>query len=158
MPVYTAPWGRCTGLDGGPQLCHPSLSAQRVLYYERRRKKKRGRKWGGHYGVCPFAPLFSLDLWQILCDPPRFEGELEFGSPWVAGSAEAAAAAAVVPPASSADIAGNAAAGTLETGPSVLVTMLGCKGRDFPYHTWVAGSPLGEPRGSVGCNTGKSQA
>lgn len=130
MPVYTAPWGRCTGLDGGPQLCHPSLSAQRVLYYERRWKK-----WGVHYGVCPFAPLFSLALWQILCDPPRVEGEQEFGSPWVAGSAEAAAAAAVVPPASSADIAGNAVAGTLETGPSVLVTMLGCKGRDFPYHT-----------------------
>lgn len=116
------------------------------------------RKWGVHYGGCPFAPLFSLDLWQILCDPPRFVGELEFGSPWVAGSVEAAAAAAVVPPASSADIAGNAAAGTLETGPSVLVTMLGCKGRDFPYHTLVAGSPLVELQGSVGCNMGKSQA
>lgn len=156
MPVYTAPWGQCTGLDGSPQLCHPSHSAQRVLYYERRRKRR--RKWGVLFGGCPFAPLFSLDLWQILCDPPRVEGALEFGSPWVAGSAEAAAAAAVVPPASSVDIAGNAAAGTLETGPSVLVTMLGCMGRDFPYHTLVAGSPLEEPQGSVGNNTGKSQA
>lgn len=81
-----------------------------------------------------------------------------FGSPWVAGSVEAAAAAAVVPPASSADIAGNAAAGTLETGPSVLVTMLGCKGRDFPCHTLVVDSPPVERRGSVGCNTEKSQA
>lgn len=107
---------------------------------------------------CPFAPLILLDLWQNLCDPPRFEGELKFGSPWVAGSAEAAAAAAVVPPASSADIAGNAAVGTLETGPSVLVTMLGCKGRDFPYHTLVAGSPLVEPQESEGYNMGKSQA
>lgn len=77
---------------------------------------------------------------------------------WVAGSAEAAAAAAVVPPANSADIAGNAAVGTLGTVPLVLVTMLGCKGRDFPYHTLVASSPPGEPRGSVGCNKGKSQA
>lgn len=119
---------------------------------------RKRRMWGVHYGSCPFAPLFSLDLWQILCDPPRIEGELEFGSPWVAGSAEAAAAAAVVLPASSADIAGNAAAGTLETGPSVLVTMLGCRGRDFPYHTLVAGSPLEEPQGSEGCNKGKSQA
>lgn len=113
---------------------------------------------GVHCGSCPFAPLFSLDLWQILYDPPRTEREQEFGSPWVAGSAEADAVAAVVPPANSADIAGNAAAGTLETGPSVLVTMLGCRGRDFPYHTLVAGSPLGELQGSVGCNTGKSQA
>lgn len=63
-----------------------------------------------------------------------------------------------MPPASSADIAGNAAAGSPETGPSVLVTMLGCKGRDFPYRTSVAGSPLGEPQGSEGCNMGKSQA
>lgn len=157
MPVYTAPWGRYTGLDEGPRLCHPSRSAQRELYYERRRRRKR-RKWEVHCGNCPFAPLFSLDLWQILCDPPRSVGELEFGSPWVAGSAEAAAAVAEVPPANSADIAGNAAAGTLETGPSVLVTMLGCKGRDFPYHTLVAGSPPGEPPGSVGCNMGKSQA
>lgn len=120
--------------------------------------KTRKRKWGVHCGGCPSAPRFSLDLWQILCDPPRFEGELEFGSPWVVGSAEAAAAAAAVPPASSADIAGNAAIGNLETGPSVLVTMLGCKGRDFPYHTLVAGSPPGEPRGFEGRNMGKSQA
>lgn len=152
MPVYTAPWGQCTGLAGSPHLCHPSLSARGVLYYEKRRKS------GVHYGVCPFALLLLLNLWQILCDPPRFEGERNFGLPWVAGSAEAAAAAAVVPPVSSADIAGNAAAGTLGTGPSVLVTMLGCKGRDFPSHTWVEGSPLGEPRGSEGCSTGKSQA
>lgn len=151
MPVYTAPWEQCTDLVGGPQLCHLSLSVQRVLYYERRR-------WGGHYEGCPFAPLFSLNLWQIPYDPPRVEGELEFGSLWVAGSVEAAAAAAVVPPASSADIAGSAAAGTLERGPSVLVTMLGCKGRDFPCHTLVAGSPLGEPREFVGCNMGKNQA
>lgn len=61
-------------------------------------------------------------------------------------------------PASSADIAGNAAAGTPETGPSLLVTMLGCKGRDFPYHTSVAGNPLGEPQGSVESNTGRTQA
>lgn len=114
--------------------------------------------WGVHYGGCPLAPLFLLDLWQILCDPPRTEGELVFGSPWVAGSAEAASAVAVVPPASSADIAGNAATGTLETGPSMLGTMLGCMGRDFPYRTSVAGSRLGEPQGSVGCNMGKSQA
>lgn len=85
-------------------------------------------------------------------------GELGFGSPWVAGSAEAAAAVAEVPLANSADIAGNAAAGTLETGPSVLVTMPGCMGRDFPYHTLVEGSPPGEPQGSVGCNMEKSQA
>lgn len=116
------------------------------------------RKWGVHYVGCPFAPLFSLALWQNLCDPPSFEGELEFGWPWVAGSAEAAAAAAAVPPASSADIAGNAAIGTLETVPSVLVTMLGCKERDFPFHTWVAGSLLGGHQGSVGCNMGRSQA
>lgn len=133
MPVYTAPWGRCTCLDVGPQLCHPSLSAQMVLYYGRRRKRR--RKWGVPDGICPFAALFSWDLWQIPCDPPRVERELEFGSLWVAGSAEAAAAAVVMPPASSADIAGNAAAGILETGPSVLVTMLGCRGRDFPCHT-----------------------
>lgn len=154
MPVYTAPWGRCTGLDGGPQLCHPSHSARRVLYDERKRR----RKWGVHCEGYPFFPLFSLDLWQILCDPPRLVGELEFGWPWVAGSVEAAAAAAVAPPASSADIAGNVAAGILETSPSMLVTMLGCKGRDFPYHTLVAGSPLGEPQGSEGYNMGKSQA
>lgn len=154
MPVYTAPWGRCTGLDGGPQLCHLCRFSQSVLYYERKRR----RKWGIHYEGYTFAPLFSLDLWQILCDPSRFVGELEFGLPWVAGSVEAAAAAVAVPPASSADIAGNAAAGILETSPSVLVTMLGCKGRDFPYHTWVAGSPLGEPQGFVGCNMGKIQA
>lgn len=84
--------------------------------------------------------------------------ELEFGSPWVAGSVEAAAAAAVVPLASSADIAGNAAAGILGTSPSVLVTMLGCKGRDFPFRTLVVGSHLEEPRGSAECNMGKSQA
>lgn len=113
---------------------------------------------GVHCGHCPSAPLFSPDLWQILCDYPRSVGELGFGLPWVAGSVEAAAAAAVVPLANSADIAGNAAAGIPETGPSVLVTMLGCKGRDFPYHTWAEGSRLGEPQGSGGCNMGKSQA
>lgn len=116
------------------------------------------KKWVVHCGGCPFAPLFSLALWQNLYDPPCFEGELEFGWPWVAGSAEAAAAAAAVPLASSADIAGNAAIGTLETGPSVLVTMLGCKGKDFPFHTWAASSLLGGHPGSVGCNTERSQA
>lgn len=154
MPVCTAPWGRCTDLNGAPQLCHPSPFAQRVIYYEKKRRWKSGVRYGGY----PFAPPFSPDLWQILCDPPRSVGERGFGLPWVAGSVEAAAAAAVVPPANSADIAGNAAAGIPETGPSVLVTMLGCKGRDFPCRTWAAGSPLGEPRGSGGCNTGRSQA
>lgn len=87
-----------------------------------------------------------------------FVGKLEFGLPWVAGSVEAAVAAVVVPPANSADTAGNAVAKTLETGPSALVTMLGCRGKDFPYHTWAAGSHPGEPQGSVGCNMVKSQA
>lgn len=63
-----------------------------------------------------------------------------------------------MPPASSADIAGSAAAGIQETGPLVLVTMLGCKERDFPCHTLVEGSPLGEPREAAGCNMGKNQA
>lgn len=111
-----------------------------------------------HYGGCLSAPLFSLDLWQILFGPLRADGELEFGSLWAAGSAEAAAAAAVVPPASSAGIAGNAEAGTPGTGPSVLGTMLGCRGRGFPCHTWAAGSPLVEPQVSEGRNMGKSQA
>lgn len=76
----------------------------------------------------------------------------------VAGSAEAAAAAAVAPPAGSADIAGSAEARTLGTGPSALVTMLGCRGTDSPCHTLVAGSRLGELQVSEGHNTGKSQA
>lgn len=84
--------------------------------------------------------------------------EQEFDQPWVAGSVEAAAAAAVVPLANSADIAGNAAAGILETNPSELVTKLGYKGIDFPYHTLVAGTLLGEPQGAVGYNMEKSQA
>lgn len=78
--------------------------------------------------------------------------------PWVAGSAEAVAAAAVMLPANSADTAGNAAKGTQETGPSVLVTELGCKGRDFPCHTSAVGNPLEGPQVSVECNKGKSQA
>lgn len=63
-----------------------------------------------------------------------------------------------MPPANSADIAGNAAAGIQETSPSVLVTMLGYKERDFPCHTLVEGSPLEEPQGAVGSNREKSQA
>lgn len=63
-----------------------------------------------------------------------------------------------MPLASSADIAGSAAAGIRETSPLVLVTMPGCKERDFPCHTLVEGSPLGEPQEAVGCNMGKSQA
>lgn len=151
MPVCTAPWGRCTDLNGAPQLCHPFPFAQQVTCCGRRRS-------GVHCGRCSSAPLFSPDLWQILCDPPRSVGGPGFGLPWVAGSVEAAAAAAVVPLANSADIAGNAAAGIPETGPSVLVTTLGCRGRGSPYHTWAEGSLLGEPRGSEGCNMGKSRA
>ena len=64
-----------------------------------------------------------MNLWKILCDPPRVERGRGFGSLWVAGSAEAASAAAVVRPVSSADIAGNAAAVNLVKGPSMLVTM-----------------------------------
>lgn len=111
---------------------------------------------GVRHGGYPSAPLFLPDLWQILFDPPR--AARKFGPPWVDGSVGAASAAVEVPPASSADIAGNAAAGIPETSPLVPVTMLGCKERDFPCRTWVEGSPLGGPPGAAGCNTGKSQA
>lgn len=146
MPVYTELWGQCIGLDGVSQLCRPSYFPQKILYDKKRRRNLRVH--------CSFVPRFSLALWQSLCVPPSFEGDLEFGLPWVAGSAEAAAAAAAVLPASFADIAGSAAAGTLGTGPSVLETMLGCKGTGFPCRTLVAGSP----QGSVGCSKEKSQA
>lgn len=84
---------------------------------------------------CLSSPLFLLDLWQNLCGPPKAEKKLGFGLFSVAGFAEAVAAAAEVLPAGSVDIAGNAGAVILVITPSGLVIKLGCRGKDFPYHT-----------------------
>lgn len=151
MPAGTALWGQCTGQEGGPHLCHPSRAALWVGYCERKRRRYQ-------WGECLSVPLISLDLWQFLCGPPRTGWELEFDSLWVAGSVEAAAAAAATPLAGSADIAGNAGAGTLGKGPSEPGIKLGCRGKGSPCHTWAADILLEERRVSEGRNMGRSQA
>lgn len=83
---------------------------------------------------------------------------MKFGLLWVAGSAEAASAAAEVPPAGSADIAGNVEAEILVTAPSGPVIKLGCRGKDFPCHTWAEDIHLEEHLVSEGHNMERSQA
>lgn len=83
---------------------------------------------------------------------------MTFGLLWAAGSAEAAAAAAEVPPAGSADIAGNVEAKILVTAPSGPVIKLGCRGKDFPCHTWAEDIHLEERLVSEGHNMERSQA
>lgn len=83
---------------------------------------------------------------------------MNFGLLWAVGSAEAAAAAAEVPPAGSADIAGNVEAKIRVKAPSGPVIKLGCRGKDFPCHTWAEDIHLEGHLVSEGHNTERSQA